>query len=167
VDVAELDTLPEDAFVAAVGPWFEGAPRFLRRLARARPFRDESTLFARARELAGAMPEDEQLELIDAHPRLGAPPATVSASSFREQGYDRETTAAIEELGRLNAEYEARFGFRFCVFVNGRSRPELVPVLEAALHADRDSEIRRALDHVVAIAEDRYRTARTAQEVSA
>jgi OHCU decarboxylase len=167
VDVAELDTLPADAFVAAVGPWFEGAPRFLRRLARVRPFRDESTLFARARELAGAMPEDEQLELIDAHPRLGAPPATVSASSFREQGYDRETTAAVEDLARLNAEYEARFGFRFCVFVNGRSRPELVPVLEAALRADRDAEIRRALDDVVAIAQDRDRKARTAQEVSA
>jgi OHCU decarboxylase len=167
VDVAELDALPEDAFIDAVAPWFEDAPRFLARLARARPFRDESTLFARARELAHAMPQDEQLELIDAHPRLGAPPTSVSAASFREQGYDRETTAAIEELGRLNAEYEARFGFRFCVFVNGRSRPELVPVLEAALHADRDSEIRRALDDVVAIAEDRYRTARTAQEVSA
>lgn len=166
MDVAELDALPEDAFIAAVGPWFEGAPRFLTRLARARPFRDESTLFARARDVALAMPEDEQVELIDAHPRLGAPPATVSASSFREQGYDRETTAAIDDLARLNAEYEARFGFRFCVFVNGRSRPELVPVLQAALSADRDAEIRRALDDVVAIAQDRDRKARSAQEVS-
>jgi len=34
------------------------------------------------------MPEDEQIELIDAHPRLGAPPASVSALSHREQGYD-------------------------------------------------------------------------------
>ena len=101
------------------------------------------------------MPEDEQLELIDAHPRLGAPPATVSALSHVEQGYDRDTTEAIAELERLNVEYEARFGFRFCVFVDGRSRPELVPVLEAALHAERDAEIRRALGDVVAIARDR------------
>jgi 2-oxo-4-hydroxy-4-carboxy--5-ureidoimidazoline (OHCU) decarboxylase len=167
VDVATLDIVPEDEFVAAVAPWFEGAPRFLARLARARPFGDESTLFARAREIARAMPEAEQLELIDAHPRLGAPPATVSASSFREQGYDRETTAAIEDLARLNAAYEARFGFRFCVFVDGRSRPELVPVLEAALSADRDAEIERALDDVVAIAQDRERKARAAEEVTA
>ena len=167
MDVAELDGLPEDAFVAAVAPWFEGAPRFLARLARARPFDDESTLFARARELARDMPEDEQLELIDAHPRLGAPPATVSASSFREQGYDRETTEAVAELGRLNAEYEARFGFRFCVFVNGRSRPELVPVLEAALEGDRAAEISRALDDVVAIARDRARKARPVEGVTA
>jgi 2-oxo-4-hydroxy-4-carboxy-5-ureidoimidazoline decarboxylase len=167
VDVAALDALPEDAFVGAASPWFEGAPRFLARLARARPFRDESTLFARARELALALPEDEQLELIDAHPRLGAPPASVSAASFREQGYDRETTAAVEELARLNAAYEARFGFRFCVFVDGRSRPALVPVLEAALRADRDAEIRRALGDVVAIAQDRFRAAHQAEEVTA
>jgi 2-oxo-4-hydroxy-4-carboxy--5-ureidoimidazoline (OHCU) decarboxylase len=157
VDVAALDALPGDAFVAAASPWFEGAPRFLKRLAAARPFADERRLFERAEEIALAMPEDEQIELINAHPRLGAPPATVSADSFREQGYDRETTQAIAELGRLNAAYERRFGFRFCVFVNGRSRPELVPVLTAALEAERAAEIRRALGDVVAIARDRFR----------
>jgi 2-oxo-4-hydroxy-4-carboxy--5-ureidoimidazoline (OHCU) decarboxylase len=164
-DVATLDELPAAAFIDAAAPWFEGAPRFLARLAAARPFRDESTLFARAADIAQTMPEDEQLELIDAHPRLGAPPASVSAASFREQGYDHETTAAIADLERLNAAYEARHGFRFCVFVNGRSRPELVPVVEAAVDADRDAEIRRALGDVVAIARDRFRKAATPVEV--
>ena len=154
--MAVLDALPDDAFVAAAAPWFEGAPRFLARLAAARPFGDTSTLFGRAEAIALAMPEDEQVELIDAHPRLGAPPASVSAESFREQGYDRETTEAIKELGRLNAEYEARFGFRFCVFVAGRPRSALVPVLRGALAGDRDAEIRRALHDVVAIARDRF-----------
>ena len=155
VDVARLDSLPPTEFEAAVAPWFEGAPRFLARLAAARPFGDEPTLFGRAAAIALAMPEAEQIELIDAHPRLGAPPATVSVASHREQGYDRDTTEAIAELGRLNDEYEARFGFRYCVFVNGRSRRALVPVLEAALVADRGSEIRRAVSDVVAIARDR------------
>ena len=155
VDVARLDALPEAEFAGAVAPLFEGAPRFLHRLAWARPFDDDATLFARAEAIALAMPEGEQLELIDAHPRLGAPPATVSAASHREQAYDRDTTEAIAELGRLNDEYEARFGFRYCVFVNGRSRRALVPVLEAALVADRGSEIRRAVADVVAIARDR------------
>ena len=155
VDVARLDSLPPAEFQAAVAPWFEGAPRFLARLAAARPFGDEPTLFGRAAAIALAMPEAEQIELIDAHPRLGAPPASVSAASHREQGYDRDTTGAIAELGRLNDEYEAQFGFRYCVFVDGRSRPALVPVLEAALAADRGSEIRRAVTDVVAIARDR------------
>ncbi len=167
IDVAALDALPEAEFVAAAAPWFEGAPRFLARLAAARPFRDESALFARAAEIALSMPEAERIELIDAHPRLGAPPASVSSASFREQGYNRETSAAIADLERLNAAYEGRFGFRFCVFVNGRSRPELVPVLEAALDADRDAEIRRAVADVVAIARDRFGRSVPAPEVVA
>lgn len=164
--MAALDALEPDAFVAAAAPWFEGAPRFLARLAAARPFGDVATLFARAEEIVLAIPEDEQLELINAHPRLGAPPASVSAASFREQGYDRETAAAMADLERLNAEYEARFGFRFCVFVNGRSRPELVPVLEAAISADRGSEIRRALGDVVEIARDRFQRSAELAQVS-
>jgi 2-oxo-4-hydroxy-4-carboxy-5-ureidoimidazoline decarboxylase len=165
-DVAALDRLPDDEFVMAAAPWFEGAPRFLLRLVAARPFGDAATLFGRADEIAAAMPEDEQIELIDAHPRLGAPPASVSEASFREQGYDREMTAAIAELAELNAAYEARFGFRFCVFVNGRSRPELVPVLRGALTADRDAELRRALHDVVAIARDRFQKAPSPAEIA-
>ncbi len=98
----------------------------------------------------------------------------MSALSFVEQGYDREdasaaATAAAEaaadrerarvagELERLNAAYEARFGFRYCVFVAGRPRAALLPGFEAALGAERIAEIARALDAVVDIAEDRYR----------
>ena len=121
------------------------------------------------------MPLDEKLELIDAHPRLGAPPADVSALSFVEQGYGRsgterapeaaaaeaaeaERTRIAAELDRLNAAYEARFGFRYCVFVAGRSRAALLPGMTAALEADRDAEISRALDAVIDIARDRYAT---------
>jgi 2-oxo-4-hydroxy-4-carboxy--5-ureidoimidazoline (OHCU) decarboxylase len=169
----DVDGLPAQEFTAAVAPLFEGAPGFLWRLAAARPFRsgDGSRsgdgLFARARELAHAMPEPLQVELIDAHPRLGAPAATVSAMSFREQGYDREaaenlaTEAARErdrvaaELDRLNREYEGTFGFRYCVFVAGRSRSELIPEFAAALSREREAELHRALDAVVDIAVDR------------
>jgi 2-oxo-4-hydroxy-4-carboxy--5-ureidoimidazoline (OHCU) decarboxylase len=151
-----LDELPARDFEAAVSPLFEGAPRFLARLAAARPFGADEAMFAAAERIALAMPEDEQLELIDAHPRIGAPPESVSAMSFREQGYDRETTEALEAFETLNAEYEARFGFRYCVFVNGRSRAALVPELRAAMLRDPATERDRALRDVVAIARDRF-----------
>ena len=163
----ELDESPAEAFADAVAPLFEGAPRFLARLASARPFGRAAELFARARSIAHAMPEAEQLELIDAHPRLGAPPGSVSALSFVEQGYDRADadTAAeaerldlVDQLARLNAEYEQRFGFRYCVFVAGRPRAALVREMSLALTSDRTSEIDRALDAVVDIAADRYAT---------
>jgi 2-oxo-4-hydroxy-4-carboxy-5-ureidoimidazoline decarboxylase len=154
-----LDVIAPGAFAAAVTPLFEGARGFLGRLSMARPFGSIERMFASAREIARAMPRDEQLELIDAHPRLGAPPATVSALSYVEQGYDRAPpTSLAAQLDRLNAAYEVRFGFRYCVFVAGRSRAELLPGMIAALEADRESEIARALDAVVDIARDRYAT---------
>jgi 2-oxo-4-hydroxy-4-carboxy--5-ureidoimidazoline (OHCU) decarboxylase len=177
LSVDELDGLSTDACLAALAPLFEGAPRFLARLCAARPFGSEAVLFARARDIARSMPAADPLELVEAHPRLGAPAAAVSAMSFVEQGYDREaagsatTEADLEpqgteaererarvaaELDRLNAAYEARFGFRYCVFVAGRSRADLLPGLEAALAADRASELTRALDAVVDIAADRW-----------
>ena len=167
VPLPALDELDDAACAAALAPLFEGAPRFLARLAAARPFRDPTTLFDRASALAHTMPEDEQIELIDAHPRLGAPPGSVSALSFREQGYDQEAAdAAAEaerarvavELARLNEAYESQFGFRCCVFVGGRPRAALLPELAATLDAERHAELHRALDAVVDIAADRYRT---------
>ena len=162
-----LDVIAPGAFAAAVAPLFEGARLFLGRLAMARPFGSADGMFERAREIAHSMPLDEQLELIDAHPRLGAAPAEVSALSFVEQGYDREGTeralaadqaAIAAELDRLNDAYEARFGFRYCVFVAGRTRADLLPEMTAALAGDRAREIDRALDAVVDIARDRYAT---------
>jgi 2-oxo-4-hydroxy-4-carboxy--5-ureidoimidazoline (OHCU) decarboxylase len=169
--IPELDALDAAACGAALAPLFEGAPRFLARLCADRPFGDAARLFARARAIAQEMPEPEQLELIDAHPRLGAPRESVSPLSFVEQGYDRESAEAAAtaadreragvaaELERLNAAYEARFGFRYCVFVAGRPRAALLPAFEAALRAGRTAEIARAVEAVIDIAMDRYRKA--------
>ncbi|MEO8570839.1 MAG: 2-oxo-4-hydroxy-4-carboxy-5-ureidoimidazoline decarboxylase [Chloroflexota bacterium] len=173
LSIDRLDVIAPGAFAAAVSPLFEGARGFLGRLAMARPFGSADAMFASARQIARAMPPEEQIELIDAHPRLGAPPATVSTLSFAEQGYDRdalreafEAVAASEaeraraaaELDRSNAAYEVRFGFRYCVHVAGRSRAELLAGLAAALKADRDAELARALEAVIDIAHDRYAT---------
>jgi 2-oxo-4-hydroxy-4-carboxy--5-ureidoimidazoline (OHCU) decarboxylase len=168
-DIGALDAAPDAGFAAALAPLFEGAPRFLSRLAAARPFGSWARLFEVARVTAHAMPETDQVELIDAHPRLGAPPATVSRLSFGEQGYDRDVAATLAadaarerdrlatELERLNRAYEGRFGFRYCVFVAGRPRSALLPEMTAAIGREREAELHRALDAVVDIAIDRQR----------
>jgi 2-oxo-4-hydroxy-4-carboxy-5-ureidoimidazoline decarboxylase len=145
---------------------FEGAPRFLGRLEAAGPLASPDLLFHVARDIAHAMPEAEQIELIDAHPRLGAPPGTVSRMSYIEQGYDRRTATPAEgtgtpldvaaELERLNDAYERRHGFRYCVFVAGRPREALLPDMARAVEADRTTELHRAHDAVVDIAIDRH-----------
>lgn len=175
LDLDAINGADPAVFVAAVAPLFEGAPGFLDRLARDRPFDDWPALFTRARAIAHTMQVIEQIELIDAHPRLGAPPATVSTLSFHEQGYDRdgptgrapvearaaagesnvERDRVVAELARLNAAYESRFAFRYCVHVAGRTRAELLPEMEAALDRAPDAERHRALDAVMDIAMDR------------
>ena len=163
--IDDLDRMPEDDFEIALAPLFEGAPRFLDRLADARPFGSVKRMFDRALEIAMAMPEEEQIELVNAHPRLGAQPDSISELSFVEQGYDREPAGAAaaaerervaDALDRLNDAYEEQFGFRYCVFVAGRTRAALVPEMEAALSRGREEELVRALSDVIAIAEARY-----------
>ncbi|MEP7379181.1 MAG: 2-oxo-4-hydroxy-4-carboxy-5-ureidoimidazoline decarboxylase [Chloroflexota bacterium] len=135
---------------------FENAPRFVDRLAEL-DFQDWDDVLTRGEEVARTLPEDEQLELIDGHPRIGALPSSVSATSFYEQRYDRdEGNLALQVLlDSLNFAYESQFGFRFVVFVNGRSRRDIAEVMKAHLDADRATELDRALSDVFAIARHR------------
>ena len=179
-DIGMIDRVPATFAAASLAPLFEGAPSFLRRLVDARPYETWPRLFEQAEKIALAMPETEQIELVDAHPRLAAPPGSVSALSFREQGYHAEAAEAAaeaaeaaaeaervaidRELRELNEAYERQFGFRYCVFVAGRTRAELLPDFRAAFDAQRTSELHRALVDVVRIAAARQQ--RLAEEAA-
>jgi len=138
---------------------FENAGPLLDRLGAEEPFPSGAAMLARAREILKALSEPEQIAVINAHPRIGERSDTVSALSFKEQGYDRDTTPpeVLRRLAMLNEEYEQKFGFRFVVFVNRRSKEAIVPVLEARLRGTRDEERRTALREILAIAEDRLK----------
>ena len=159
-----LNDMSAAEFAESLAPLFEGAPRFLARLAQARPFDRMTSLFRAARRISRDMDARDQVELLNAHPRIGADPTAVSPLSYREQGYDRAPNQADAEIARrlheLNEAYEARFGFRFVVFVAGRPCGAIVSMIEDALTADRDEELRRGLDDVVSIGEDRLRKLR-------
>jgi len=156
-----LNALPAEAFAAALAPLFEGAPRFLGRLASARPFDSDEALFEAAREVSAAAPEDVLVELLDAHPRIGADPAAMSDLSRAEQADDAGgDEAQSQELSDLNDIYERRFGFRYVVFVSGRPRAEIVPLMEIAFRNERDAELRRGVADAIYIAADRLRSIR-------
>ncbi|HEX7224061.1 MAG TPA: GNAT family N-acetyltransferase [Candidatus Limnocylindria bacterium] len=163
--IADLDALPADSAAPLLGPLFEHAPRTLAAVVARRPFEDDAGLIRAAQDVARELPEDAQIELLDAHPRIGADPASVSALSHAEQGFDTPDDGApwvTEELAFLNDAYERIFGFRFVIFVAGRPRSEIVPLLEAALRNERPAELRRGLDDVVSIAAHRLATLRSA-----
>lgn len=138
---------------------FEDAGPLLARLKAEEPFVSGHAMIARAREILSELSEAEQIAVINAHPRIGERPDKVSAASFKEQSYDRDTTPpeVFLRLANLNEEYEQKFGFRFVIFVNRRSKEAIVPVLEARLRGSRDDERRTALREILAIAEDRLK----------
>jgi 2-oxo-4-hydroxy-4-carboxy--5-ureidoimidazoline (OHCU) decarboxylase len=160
--IADLDRFDDARAIGSLAPLFEGAPRFLARLVGERPFWSWDRLFERARDIAHQMPQLEQIELLDAHPRLGSSKDSVSALSAAEQGLEGQprgaarTESTLAELGRLNTAYEARFGFRYCVFVAGRPLASLIPAFERALASERNSELSRGLDAVIDIAIARH-----------
>ena len=155
--IEELNRLDPPAFGNAVEMLFERAPHLVERLAARRPYRSYEELVARAREIVFAMSEAEQAAVLGAHPRIGERPEVMSDLSRREQS-GAEATEVDRELGRLQAAYEERFGFRFVVFVNRRSRAEILAVLRARIRRSRAEELRTGIEDYLAIAADRLRT---------
>ena len=142
---------------------FENGGPLLERLRAEEPFASGAAMLKRAREIVNELSEADQIAVINAHPRIGERHDKVSAASFQEQGYDRDTTPpeVFLRLASLNAEYEQKFGFRFVVFVDRRSKEAIVPLLEARLRGSRDDERRTALREILAIAEDRLKRGET------
>ncbi len=131
----------------------ERAPALAERLASEAPFDTIDDVIQRARTLLDDMTIGERVAVLDAHPRIGADPRSLSEHSRREQGTDDPTVAA--ELARLNDEYEREYGFRFVVFVAGRSKAEIVPVLRERLGRPREDELLTGTGEFLAITRDR------------
>jgi len=129
---------------------FERAPRLAGRVRGT----DAASILASARTEIARMSESERIGVLNAHPRIGADPASLSPVSRREQSDDADVPT-LQALAAMNEEYERTFGFRFVVFVAGRSKAEIVPVLRERLRRTREEELATGVDEFLAIARDR------------
>jgi 2-oxo-4-hydroxy-4-carboxy--5-ureidoimidazoline (OHCU) decarboxylase len=132
--------LPRQLSVEELTPLFSGRTRLVDELAA------RSDPLAVAEQVALALPEADQVAALATHPRIGEP-------SEEQRGAEPEV---LDELARLNDEYERRFGFEFVVFVDGRTRAELLPVLRERLENTRDQELETGLRALCAIARSRW-----------
>ena len=132
--------LPRQLSVDELAELFSGRTRFVERLA------EEEDPLTEADALIDELPYADKVEACEAHPRIGE-------RSPEQHGDD---PAVLAELAELNRAYEEKFGFRFIVFVNRRSRAELVPVLRKRLEHTKEEELDTALHELVAIARDRW-----------
>ncbi len=132
--------LPRQLTVDELAGLFSGRTRLVEHLA------EREDPLGVARNVVRGASEDEKAAALAAHPRIGE-------RSPEQHGDD---PAVLAELAELNGSYEKKFGFRFVVFVNGRSRAEIVPVLRERLQRTRVEELDTGCDDLVSIALDRW-----------
>jgi 2-oxo-4-hydroxy-4-carboxy-5-ureidoimidazoline decarboxylase len=120
------------------------APSFAVRVAAGRPYPDADTLVARAEEVSRALPWEEVVAALAAHPRIGdrvAGSSAEAAASRREQSAmgaaDADLRAAMVEGNRA---YEERFDQVFLIRAAGRSAEEMLGELRRRLGNSPEEE---------------------------
>jgi N-carbamoyl-L-amino-acid hydrolase len=145
---------------------YEHSPWIPERAAAKRPFRSLAHLKRALVEVVQDSGRDAQLALIRVHPELAGKAMvakTLTAESTGEQGRAGLTACTPEEFAkiqRLNADYNARFGFPFILAVRGPrgtglGKAEIIATFERRLDNPPDHELAEALRNIHRIAEIR------------
>lgn len=152
--IDELNRTDRAGFIQAVGWVFEGSPWVSERAWDQRPFASLGALHEAMVAVVAAATMAEQLDLLRAHPDLGARVA-ITAASTREQaaaGLDALPRDAMDRLQALNQAYREKFGFPFLYAVKGSTSQDVLNALERRLTSARDAEHKEALRQVYRIA---------------
>ncbi|KAM9998126.1 hypothetical protein ACTFIY_007792 [Dictyostelium cf. discoideum] len=141
---------------------FEAAPPLANALFSKRPFSSYQQLIDQAYSIIQSLNESDKIQVINAHPRIGVSASQVknsSSISYREQSCDKDSTidqSILEILTQLNQQYESKFGFKFVVFVNGRPKNEIIPILQNRLNNnDKQKELNLGLSEMIEISKSR------------
>ena len=164
--LASLNTLDDAAFAAALNGIYEHSPWIAERAARRRPFATLAALKLALQDAVDLASDDERLSLLRAHPELAGKAAIageLTAESTGEQAASGLNLCSPDEyaaLQRLNAAYNARFGFPFILAVKGPTgkgltRQAIIATFERRLKHRRQDELMEALRQVHRIAEMR------------
>ena len=150
-------SLSKAEFLARFGPVYEASPWVAEAVwpqAKGGALDDPDVLAREMRIVVDDAPFEMKLALIRAHPEL-AGRAKMADASVKEQagaGLDQCSPAEFDAFQRLNAAYNARFGFPFIVAVKGLSRADILAQFEARLANDRQTEFDTAMAQIHRIA---------------
>jgi beta-ureidopropionase / N-carbamoyl-L-amino-acid hydrolase len=162
----DLNNASAADFVALLDGTYEHSPWIAERAAASRPYLTLAALKVALARVVREASVDEQLGLIRAHPELAGKAAVageLTAESTNEQQKAGLTACTPEEfakLHKLNADYNARFGFPFILAVRGPrgtgfTRAEIIATFERRLRAHPDVERAECLRQIHRIAEIR------------
>ena len=151
ISLDALNRMNAGDFARALGAIFEHSPWVAERTYRAQPFGSRLELIDSMRDTGGAAAAEEQLELIRAHPPLGARGriraalTEASAGEQRRAGLDACSAEQWKRLDELNAAYAAKFGMPFILAVRGHDPLSIIENFERRMCNAREIERRSAL----------------------
>jgi len=141
-----------------------GATRWAEAIEHGRPYDSLEQLIAKANDVWWALDEADWLEAFRSHPKIGEkkPASAVSAQSQQwsaqeQQGVQHAAQETVENLAKLNVDYEKKFGFIFIVCATGKSSDEILALLEERFANDAATELRIAAAEQAKITELRLR----------
>lgn len=153
-DLHTINAMDVETFVARFGDVAEHSPWVARAAAGQRPFHSRGEMAAAFTRVLDAASSEEQLQVLCAHPDLGARLAVaegLSEDSAREQagaGLSRLGREEFEMFSDLNTRYRERNGFPFIFAVRGATREAILEAFRQRVRANRESELRTALENV-------------------
>lgn len=145
--------LSKPEFLARFGAVYEASPWVAEGVWPDAPD-DRERLAAAMAAVVDAAPREKKLALIRAHPEL-ASRTKMAEASVKEQagvGLDQCSPEEFATFQRLNAAYNARFGFPFIYAVKGSTRAQILAAFEARLLNDPETEFATAIAQIHRIA---------------
>ncbi len=153
-DIAGINAMDRDAFVAAVGPAFENAQWVAAAAWLSRPFASTVALHATMMNVVMLASDAQKLAFLRGHPELAGSEAragTMTAESVAEQnsaGLNALTGSEVEEMQRGNRSYRERHGFPFIISVRGKTKQQIFAAMRARIAESTEVELRAALEQI-------------------
>jgi 2-oxo-4-hydroxy-4-carboxy-5-ureidoimidazoline decarboxylase len=153
-DLAALNAMNRDGFVAVLGPAFENAPWVAEAAWSERPFGGVTALHSAMLDVVRRAPSEQQLAFLCGHPELAgreAQTGTMTAESTGEQGsagLNVLTSEERTELQSLNRAYRERHGFPFIIAVRANTKQQIFEAIRNRLSQATEIECGVALEQI-------------------
>lgn len=154
LNLADVNAMDRDQFVAALGPAFEHSPWVAESAWAAAPFDSVDGLHAAMFDVVRRAPKATQVAFLCAHPELAGREAQDSAltdDSQREQasaGLDAMSRDEMAEMARLNAVHRQRHGFPFIIAARRHTKAQIFDEMRRRIGQDTGAEFAEALAQI-------------------
>jgi len=164
ITLEQVNTAPRDQALQLLDGLYEHSPWVAEKALDARPFRSLAHLKHAMAQVLRTAGKDAQVRLIKAHPELAGKAMvskSLTAESANEQGRAGLSECTPEEfatLQKLNADYNAKFGFPFILAVRGPrgtglNRRQIIETFTRRLLNHPDFELQENLRNIHRVVE--------------